>query len=124
MLNNWSVTYEIVTEASATNGDYAESGFLDRNGATVQAIIAAATPGVDMSFREAVTLFNDERDWTYLESDCDERYPHVPGNAPKWITDYGETAFTSGETRAIALHIPPQVTQSSRYRLLRMLRAL
>lgn len=43
----FAVTYEIVTEESARDRDAAERGFL----------------GQDLSFRDAIELFNSERDW-------------------------------------------------------------
>lgn len=115
--NGFSVTYSIVTEESAKHGDYAESGFLDSMGQSVAAIIGKSTPGVYMGLRQALKLFNDERDWTHVEADS---YPICAANPPGWFTDLGEIAFASGETRAVSLHLPELITGSSAIRIARL----
>lgn len=102
-MKGFTVTYEIVTEESAREGDAAERGYL----------------GQDMTFREALKLFNDERDWTYVESDI---LPMSAQQPPSWFTDYGETAFASGEQRSVSLHLPDGITGSSAMRIARLVR--
>jgi hypothetical protein len=118
-LQGFAVTYSITTEESSMAGDYAESGFLDINGTPVAANIGETTPGVHMGFREAFELFNQERDWTHVESDS---YPISAQFPPRWFTDSGEIAFASGECREVSLHLPESVTGSSAMRIARLVR--
>lgn len=118
MLNGFTVTYEIVTPESAEQGDAAERGFLDPDGATVAAIAGARTPGVTMGFRQALDLFNRERDWTAVEADA---WPISREFPPRWFTDSGEIQFASGECRALSLHLPDGITASSAMRIARLL---
>lgn len=99
----WNVTYETVTQESAEIGDSAERGFI----------------GQDMPLREALDLFNSERDGTTVEADC---YPINLQSAPRWFTDSGEVQFATGDCRSVSLHIPAHITASSRLRLARLLR--
>lgn len=98
-MNTFNVTYDLVTPESTEQGDYAESGFL----------------GKDLPFRDAVKLFNYERDWTYIEAN------EWPLRSPRWFTDYGEVQFASGNTRAVSLHLPDTITPSSRLRIARLI---
>lgn len=116
-MNGFTVTYEIVTEDSAREGDAAERGFLDSKARPVPAVIGKPTPGVHMGFREALTVFNDERDWTHVESDC---YPLSAESPPSWFIDYGEIAFASGETRSVSLHLPDGISGYSAMRIARI----
>lgn len=118
-MNGFRVTYETVTQESAKEGDCADSGFLDAEGNRVSAIIGAPTPAVAMGFRRAFELFNSERDWTHVESDC---YPISPESPPSWFTDSGEIRFASGECIAISLHLPESVSGFSAMRIARLLR--
>ncbi|MEG9884095.1 MAG: hypothetical protein V6Z86_05675 [Hyphomicrobiales bacterium] len=81
-MNTFDVTYDLVTPGSAEQSDYAESGFL----------------GKDMSLRNAIELFDRERDWT-----C------------------GEVQFASGSMRFVSLRLPDTVTPSSRLRIARLI---
>lgn len=71
----WRVTYDLVMEESAAEGDSAESGFLNRAGESVAARIGEPTPLVGMTFREACEAFRRAREesgtWAHpLEPDC------------------------------------------------------
>lgn len=94
----FSVTYEIVTPESAERGDIAESGFLAQH----------------VSFREALQVFNDERDWSTIEAD------EHPLRAPRWFTDHGAPAWASGDVRSVSLHLPARITAGSRMRIARL----
>ncbi len=101
MKDNWAVTYEIVTEESAAEGDAAERGFVGEN----------------VSFRDAVYFFGD-----YAESaDC---WPISRACPPRWFDGViieDRAYFERGEDRRLSLHIPEQITPSSRLRLARYL---
>jgi hypothetical protein len=97
----FAVTYETVTEESAQHGDAAERGFLEQG----------------MTLREALKMFNDERDWTMVEADC---YPLSPASPPRWFRDSGEIQFASGDCREVALHLPDDITGHSAMRIARL----
>lgn len=99
-MQGFAVTYEIVTEESSREGDAAKRGFL----------------GQDMTFRDAITLFNDERDRTYVEADC---YPMSPDNPPRWFTDYGESNWGNSQ-RSVSLHLPDGISGHSAMRIARL----
>lgn len=100
MRNNWNVTFEIVTQESAEHGDAEERGF--------------EAEGV--SFREAIQCFGD--------------YAEQAGSWPidgsvRWFdgpTIEDRAHFERGEDRRLSLHIPEQITPSSRIRLARYLK--
>lgn len=100
----WNVTYETITDESAQHGDAESRGYLGEN----------------LSFRDALDLFNSEREWHTVEADCDLRYPHVPGNQPRWFTDYAQDGSSFGEFRNVSLHVPAHITASSRLRVARL----
>lgn len=105
-IKDWNVTYDLVTEESAREGDYAESGFLLE----------------DVSLREAFTALQDTPNQsTPIEADS---YP-VDGSI-RWLTAHGQgpggfepDPDVLSETRS--LHIPQWVRPASRVRLARLL---
>jgi hypothetical protein len=100
MKNNWNVTYEVITHESAEHGDAADRGF----------------EAEDVSFRDAVSFFGYP--WLgVVEANC---YP-VDGHV-RWFTHYGDANLASGDVRNLGLHIPEQITASSRLRLARLLK--
>jgi hypothetical protein len=99
MLSNWNVTYSTVTPESAEDGDYADTGFEFEG----------------TSFRSAIACFG-----------------HVAESADSWPVDGSVRWFDSpiiqdrayferGHERHLSLHIPAQITPSSRRRLARLL---
>lgn len=101
----WRVTYEIITEESAAEGDIAESGFIDPDGFRVQAIIGAPTPGVEMTLRNALRF-------VYPQEDCG-----------RWLSEIdasGHFANPEGERRN-SLHPPDNITAASYRRVKRLL---
>lgn len=98
MKNNWCITYEIVTEESASEGDAAERGFELE----------------DVSFREAYDYFTSN---AYpLEANC---WPISFGI--RWIIGQAEQDFKTGEWKTLSFHIPNQITDASRMRLARLM---
>lgn len=96
----FSITYEIVTDESAEHGEYEEAGFYLE----------------DLSFSEA---------WSYLRNlgamgcHCEaDSYPISVKCPPSWLSFQDvETDYTTGEVTSYALHIPDNVTPSSRIRI-------
>ncbi len=99
MLSNWSVTFSLVTPESAEDGDYAECGH-----------DYEAT-----DFRTAIGYFGD-----YAASA--DSSP-VDGSV-RWFDSAvieDRAHFEQGHDRHLSLHIPDQITPSSRRRLARYL---
>ena len=100
MLDNWNVTFETVSEESAKEGDIEDSGYEAR----------------DVSLRDALDLFGyhatEANQWPitgnvrWFDSDCEQDW-----------NDYHECY----EDKRLSLHIPKQITPSSRLRLARFL---
>lgn len=100
MLNNWGVSYTTVTEESAELGDYEDTGFEAR----------------DVSLREALDLFGSRA------SEANE-WP-ITGDVRWFEGDYEQQwndEHDCYEDKQLTLHIPPQITPSSRLRLARYL---
>ena len=96
----FDVTFEIITEESASYGAAAESGF----------------EGEDMAFRDAVELIR--RHGGYVEpSDSTVR-------VARWFVSIpSEMDYRTGEYRSLSIHIPEAVTAASRVRIGRLLGA-
>jgi len=95
----FALTFEIVTPESAAHNDNTAAGYLAR----------------ELTFREAVALFDDERGGRFVEADMDQLH------APRELRDQGRFDPRTNEQRSIALHIPANVTPASRRRIARVL---
>jgi hypothetical protein len=100
--NAWRVTYDIVTDESAEQGDISESGFLDSRGNRVAALIGKETPGVDMTLAEAMRLASPIED------------------SGHWFTEEGRTDH-KGDTERRSIHPPRNITGASYGRVSRLL---
>lgn len=105
-IDAFSITFEIVTDESAQDGDVAERGFcIERE--------------QGYSLRDAVS-------WLRLHKGMDSPYGAdcsliSTRHAPRWFSyDSGEN-YRTGEHEYLALHIPECVTASSRMRIARCL---
>ena len=95
----FNVTYEIVTQESAEHGDAEERGFVSENN----------------TLRDAVAdLFDIRQAITCIEAD------EAPVTSPRWITVYGGMNDRDGSFESRSLHIPDNVTTSSRMRIWRL----
>ena len=97
MRKNWNVTYEYITPESAENKESSDTGFDLEN----------------VSFREAMRHFG--------------KYAEQANESPisksvRWVTTNWSTDHRTGEQSSLSLHIPEQVTPSSRLRLARYLK--
>jgi hypothetical protein len=103
MKKSFTVTYEIITEESAEFGDFAETGFVER----------------DLSLREAVDhLFNTRGTYariTAIEGDCSDI------SQTRWVTVYHNQDWFNGEYENRSIHFPKNITPSSRKRLVDLL---
>lgn len=101
----WRVTYDIITEESAAEGDIAEGGFINAEGERVAAVIGAETPGVGMTLRQALRFVTPQED------------------VGSWLSEVDATGhFTDAEgEKRCALHPPRNITEASYGRLCRLL---
>ena len=99
MSKGFSITYETVTPESAEDGEAADLGFYMQ----------------EISFTEAMSyLRNIGALGCYCEADG------YPLSTPRWFTFYQvEEDFRTGETTSYALHLPENLTSSSRMRIAR-----
>lgn len=117
----FTVTYETISDESARFNVAIAAGFIAPNGTETPALIGRSTPGVYMPFKQALALFNQERECHGIVADGDICYPHVPGNKPRWFTDYGQIGASWGDVRNVTLHLPENITVSSAIRIARLL---
>jgi len=99
MLSNWNVTYSLATLESSEDGDYADTGFEFEG----------------TSFRSAIRCFGDI-------AESADSWP-VDGSV-RWFDSpiiQDRDHFELGHERHLSLHIPAQITPSSRRRLARLL---
>jgi len=105
---SFNVTYEIVTDESAENGDAQERGFIAEN----------------ISLREAIenlSAASNSCELASIEADC---WPISRDNPPRWITyQYGRD-WESGEFESRSIHFPRGITGSSAIRVARLLGAM
>jgi hypothetical protein len=97
------VTYEIVTEASADDGDCEDCGFVAEN----------------ISLREAIDLVNATES-SHCEQSGIEANDSCISNA-RWITVYNSADWIEGRAESRSLHIPDNATAASRRRIARLL---
>jgi len=101
MKANWAISTETYTYRSAEHGEPELTSFTQ-----------------NLTFADAVYLFRnaDSENGIYTDS-----YPCSINHPPRWLTANGTMHYRSGETENVTLHIPEQVTPSSRMRLMRLL---
>jgi hypothetical protein len=99
----FSVTFEIVTQESAEDG---ERGFIEQ----------------DATLRDAIEAVNRTRTNRVDGVECIEADSH-PCVRPRWITIVNGMEFETGANESRALHIPDTVTASSARRIARLVGA-
>lgn len=99
----FAVTYEIITEESARDGDSAAHGYVDQN----------------LSLRDAIRIVN-ETESSHCSQECIESSDSRVESA-RWFTVYNSMSWIDGECENRSLHIPDSVTPSSRRRIARLL---
>lgn len=98
----WSITYETVSPESAEHGEAEASGYLHEG----------------LTFREAMDALRWARG-CYVEADSSHINARFP---PRWFTFYeAEHDIASGEVTHLSLHIPANITGSSRMRVARLI---
>lgn len=102
-MTKFDVTYEIITEASAENGEAEESGFV------VQ----------DVCLRDAIGHVRETESPHCGEAGM-EASDSCVGEA-QWLTVYNTMDYISGKYENRSLHFPDNLTPSSRRRIARLL---
>lgn len=93
----FTVSYEVITPASAAHGDVEDSGIL--------------YPSVTL--REALDEMSGAE---YFQAN------EYPVTCPRWVTGYGtHEDYLSGETGNLSLHFPEHLTPSTRRRIVRLI---
>lgn len=96
-MKKFSVTYEVITDESAQNGEAESGGFEAEN----------------VSLREALSIIGGCEGG--VEADC------YPVRSPRWFTFYKQNEdYSTGEVTNMSLHLPDHLTESSRLRIARL----
>jgi hypothetical protein len=98
------VTYEIVTEESAADGDAAERGFICE----------------DVGLRDAIEAFTGTRT-NRLDSGDGVEANNSQIDCARWFTMYNGMEYETGEYESRSIHLPDQCTASTRRRIARLL---
>jgi len=107
MLNNWSVTYANWTEEDVEHGETRDIGFEWEANASLRDALETFFGGYHVST------------WPYRGEIHPNEWP-VSGSV-RWFDRHEDADLQTGERRELGLHIPPQITPSSRKRLARLL---
>ena len=99
----FSVTYEIVTEESAAEGDAAERGYEVEDGTLREAVRAL--------FGTRTNLVDG------IESISTDSWPC---RDPRWITVTNGMEFETGDNESRSLHLPRELTRATRRRIARL----
>ena len=105
---SFMVTYEIVTDESAENGDAQERGFVAEN----------------TSLRGAIDGLSAASNSCELASIDADSWPISRDNPPRWITYQYSRDWQSGEFESRSIHFPRGITGSSAIRIARLLGAM
>jgi len=96
----FNVTYETITEESASEGEYESAGYEAEN----------------ISLRDALSLIGG------CEGGVEAN--EYPIRAPRWFTFYKQNEdYSTGEVTNMSLHLPDTLTRSSRLRIARLVHA-
>ena len=103
-MNGFNVTYDIVTEESAADGDFAESGFIGEN----------------MNLRDAVRALFETRTCEVGGAESIEADSFPLANA-RCVTVCNGMEYVTGDYESRSIHFPESMTGASRRRLARLL---
>ena len=103
-MENFSVTYKIVTEESAEYGDAEERGYISES----------------CSLRDAVAYIFESRTSHCGGIETIEANEHPIVN-PRWLTVYNGREFLTGAQESRSIHFPDHLTAATRRRLCRLL---
>ena len=102
----FNVTYEIVTEASAAEGDVDERGFISEG----------------VRLRDAIADVQATRTNQVDGVECVECSDSNPDDA-RWVTVYNGMEYVTGAHESRSLHLPDNLTSATRRRIARLVGA-
>lgn len=111
------LTYDIVTEESSRQGDFAYNGYVTRDGNTPRKRNYIPKRPAEFTLREAIELLKDRQGSGPVEADC---CPVSLESPPRWF-NYGGSLDEYGESTTVSLHLPKNTTPSSRMRVAKLL---
>jgi hypothetical protein len=111
----FTITYDIITEASAVHGDSAYNGFMTRGGNTPRRRNYIPAKPAKWTLREAVETLRDHGD--HFEADS------CPATVCRWVTAYPSDSQwrETGESVTLSLHLPRGISNASARRVSRVL---
>jgi hypothetical protein len=98
----FTVTYEMYTQESVEIGESEDIGFVAKN----------------VSLREAMDLVNETESNKCSQTGIEASASFIGG--VRWITVYNSQSWDSGVGENRSLHIPDEVTDSSRIRICKL----
>ena len=101
-IDKFNVTYEIITEKSAEDGETSEAGFICENVGLREALGEICGAGGDVTAVEA------------------DEWPVVN---PRWVTIYNSPDPYTGEQENRSVHFPQSITPASARRVVRLVEA-
>lgn len=114
----YHLTYEITTEESAEQGDFANHGFVTRNLTTPRKNNMPKKPA-EFSLREAIDFLLSRESEGPVQADSCPISVQCP---PRWFSYGGKLDFELNGWVTVSLHLPDKVTPSSAIRIARLLR--
>lgn len=99
----FDVSYEIITEASAEDGEAESCGFV----------------GEGLSLRDALDMVQQTESCHCSQSSIEASDSRI--TEARWITVYNSMDYISGDYENRSLHMPDSLTPSSRRRVARLL---
>lgn len=120
MKPQFTMTFDVTTEESASYGDCARHGFLTRHGELPATKAHAYLPKRPATFtlRRAVEILLDRSSEGPVEADS---YPVSVQCPPRWFT-YGGSLDQWGESVRVSMHLPRGISGASAMRIARLLR--
>lgn len=117
MAKKFRLTFEVVTEKSAEDGDVARQGFVPRTLSIPSRSYMPKNPAL-FGLREAVSFLKDRESAGPVEADC---CPLSLQRPPRWFTYGGSLDWHTGERLSISMHLPNGVSAHSAMRIARLL---
>lgn len=113
------LTFQVVTEESAANGEFARHGFVTRNLELPTTRRHAYLPSrpAEFNLRDAIEFLMDRESHGPVEADSSHLSLRCP---PRWF-NYGGVMDKYGEAITIGLHLPDSITPASAIRVARLL---
>ena len=113
MNTKFTLTFDVVTEHSALNGETARSGFIPRSG-RIPTKSNLPSRHATFGLRQAVNFLLDRESYGPVEADC--------SLAPRSFSYGGNYSIKDWGYVTVTLHLPRSVSQASAIRIGRLLK--